>query len=82
MKKGWGQATGWGQCFYALNCWLDDRRASSLHRTCATYPQKFSSETSEEETKGNQLNQVHPENDRENNGSGGKIEVNVKKVTN
>jgi len=42
MKKGWGQATGWVQCFQfpsvLWHCWLGDRKEIWLViTTCATY---------------------------------------------
>ena len=49
MMNGWGQATGWTQCFVfpsvLWHCWLGDRKDIRPVKTWATFPQ-----TSEERT--------------------------------
>jgi len=45
MKKGWGQATGCGQCseFPSVlwHCWLGDRKGTRPTKRCDTYSQRF-----------------------------------------
>ena len=50
MKKGWGQATGWGQCLefpsVYWRCWLGDRKDIRPVKICGFYSQWFCSRTS------------------------------------
>ena len=67
MKKGRGQATGWGQCFVfpsvLQHCWLGDRKDIWPLKNPCHLPQRLTARThGRRKTIGNQLTQVYLEN--------------------